>query len=94
MIAPFVQAVSVKLKDFDPATIFSCIIFSRPMDESLQRHSLNVAFLNGMQAGWLGMPQEEMETVKKPGFMPELQRYLIFMTRWYLRGVIIRFEHF
>ena len=44
---PLIKEVASKLNHFDPATILSCINFPRPMDEGLQRHSLNVAFLNG-----------------------------------------------
>lgn len=76
-LAPLIQAVSGKLKAFDPVTVFSCINFPRPMDESLQRHSLNVAFLNGIQAEWLGMPQEEVETLVLAGLVHDIGKTMI-----------------
>lgn len=30
------------------------------MDGGLQRHCLNVALLNGLQAGWLSLPPEDV----------------------------------
>lgn len=76
-IVPLIQLVSAKLKDFDPATILSCINFPRPMDEALQRHSLNVAFLNGMQAEWLGMPRDEAETLILAGLLHDVGKTMI-----------------
>lgn len=76
-MAPLTQAVAGKLQDFDPVTILSCINFPRPMDEELQRHSLNVAFLNGMQAEWLGMPQEEVETLVLAGLLHDIGKTMV-----------------
>lgn len=76
-LAPLIQAVAGKLKDFDPVTILSCINFPRPMDEELQRHSLNVAFLNGMQAEWLGLPQEEVDTLVLAGLLHDIGKTMV-----------------
>lgn len=76
-MAPLTQAVAAKLEDFDPVTILSCINFPRPMDEELQRHSLNVAFLNGMQAEWLKLPKEEVNTLVLAGLLHDIGKTMI-----------------
>lgn len=74
---PLIQQVAGKLKDFDPITILSCINFPRPMDEGLQRHSLNVAFLNGMQAEWLNLPREEVNILVLAGLLHDIGKTMI-----------------
>lgn len=76
-MAPLIQAVAGKLEDFDPVTILSCINFPRPMDEGLQRHSLNVAFLNGMQAEWLELPKENVYTLVLAGLLHDIGKTMI-----------------
>lgn len=55
-----IQEISEKLNHVDPIVLFACINFPRPMDEGLQRHSLNVAFLNGLMGDWLKLPKEDV----------------------------------
>ena len=74
---PLVQEVSGKLEHFDPATIFSCINFPRPMEEGLQRHSVNVALLNGMQAEWLELPKEDVDTLLLAGLLHDIGKTMI-----------------
>lgn len=74
---PLVQEVSGKLDHFDPVMIFSCINFPRPMEEGLQRHSLNVAFLNGLQAEWLDLPKEEVHTLLLAGLLHDIGKTMI-----------------
>ena len=74
---PLIKEVASKLNHFDPATILSCINFPRPMDEGLQRHSLNVAFLNGMQAEWLHLPEEEVHTLVLAGLLHDIGKTMI-----------------
>lgn len=74
---PLVQEVSGKLAHFDPATIFSCINFPRPMEEGLQRHSVNVALLNGMQAEWLELPKEDVNTLLLAGLLHDIGKTMI-----------------
>ena len=74
---PLVQEVSGKLKHFDPMMVLSCINFPRPLEESLQRHSLNVALLNGMQAEWLGLPKEDMDTLLLAGLLHDIGKTMI-----------------
>lgn len=76
-MTPLIQEVSGKLENFDPVTILSCINFPRPMDEGLQRHSLNVAFLNGMQAEWLGLPKEDVNTLVLAGLLHDIGKTMI-----------------
>lgn len=76
-VAPLIREVSDKLENFDPVTILSCINFPRPMDEGLQRHSLNVALLNGMQAEWLELPKEDVNTLVLAGLLHDIGKTMI-----------------
>lgn len=76
-IAPLIQEVSGKLEYFDPVTILSCINFPRPMEEGLQRHSLNVALLNGMQAEWLDLPKDDVDTLLLAGLLHDIGKTMI-----------------
>lgn len=76
-VAPLIQEVSGKLEHYDPVTILSCINFPRPMDEGLQRHSLNVALLNGMQAEWLELPKEDVDTLVLAGLLHDIGKTMV-----------------
>ena len=76
-LAPLIREVAGKLKDFDPVAILSCINFPRPMDEGLQRHSLNVALLNGMQAEWLDLPPDDVHTFVLAGLLHDIGKTMI-----------------
>ena len=76
-LAPLIREVSSKLEDFDPVTILACINFPRPMDEGLQRHSLNVALLNGMQAEWLELPSDDVNTLVLAGLLHDIGKTMI-----------------
>lgn len=76
-MAPLIREISGKLENFDPVTILSCINFPRPMDEGLQRHSLNVAFLNGLQAEWMGLPEEELNTLVMAGLLHDIGKTMV-----------------
>lgn len=76
-LAPLIREVSSKLENFDPVTILSCINFPRPMDEGLQRHSLNVALLNGMQAEWLELPSDDVNTLVLAGLLHDIGKTMI-----------------
>ncbi len=71
-LEPIIQEISEKVTDIDPVTIFSCINFPRPMDEGLQRHSLNVAFMNGMIGKWLELSPEEVKTLVLAGLLHDI----------------------
>lgn len=76
-MAPLTQDVLDKLENLEPVTIFSCINFPRPMDEGLERHSLNVAFLNGMQAEWLGLSEEDVSELVLAGLLHDIGKTMI-----------------
>lgn len=76
-MAPLIREVAGKIEDFDPVTILSCINFPRPMDEGLQRHSLNVALLNGMQAEWLELPPDDVNTLVLAGLLHDIGKTMI-----------------
>ena len=74
---PLAEEITGKAVNFDPLTIFSCISFPRPMDEGLQRHSLNVALLNAMQAEWLGLKGEEIKVYTLAGLLHDIGKTMI-----------------
>lgn len=74
---PLAKEITQKLIDFDQITIFSCISFPRPMDKGLQRHSLNVALLNGMQAEWLGLGKKEVKLYALAGLLHDIGKTMI-----------------
>ena len=74
---PLVEAISAKRVQFDPIMIFSCINFPRPMDEGLQRHSLNVALLNGIQAEWLNLEPEDVKAFTLAGLLHDIGKTMI-----------------
>ncbi|MCH5262749.1 MAG: HD domain-containing protein [Lachnospiraceae bacterium] len=76
-MAPMIREVAGKIRDLDPVTILSCINFPRPMDEGLQRHSLNVALLNGMQAEWLELPPDDVNTLVLAGLLHDIGKTMI-----------------
>ena len=76
-MVPLIEEVSYKLDHFDPTTILSCINCPRPMDESLQRHSVNVAILNGMQAEWLELPKNDVDELVLIGLLHDVGKTMI-----------------
>ncbi len=67
-----IHEISEKLSDVDPVVILSCINFPRPMDEGLQRHSLNVAFLNGMLGEWMHLSKEDIRLLVMAGLLHDV----------------------
>ncbi len=71
------QEIADKLAELDPVTIFECMNLQRPVEEKLQRHSLNVAFLNGMQAKWMGMGRDRVKRFILAGLLHDIGKTLI-----------------
>lgn len=71
------QEIADKLGELDPVTIFECMNIQRTAEEELQRHSLNVAFLNGIQAKWLGMEQEEIRKLIQAGLLHDIGKIVL-----------------
>lgn len=67
-----IQEITGKLNDVDPIVLFACIHFPRPMDENLQRHSLNVAFLNGLMGEWLKLSKEDINILVMAGLLHDV----------------------
>lgn len=74
---PLGREIAEKLIELDPITIFECMSFSRPMNEELQRHSLNVALLNGMQAEWMNMSPNRVEMFILAGLLHDAGKTMI-----------------
>lgn len=44
----------------------------RPVDEALQRHSLNVALLNGIMGQWLGLDETDVRNLILTGVLHDI----------------------
>lgn len=67
-----VSDIMGKLDTMNSETIFQCIDVPRAMDEDLQRHSLNVALLNGLVGEWMRMPKEEIRLLVMAGALHDI----------------------
>lgn len=76
-ISPIVQQITKQIDSLDPVMIFSCINFPRPMDVDLQRHSLNVAFMNGMIGGWLNASAKVCRSLVMAGILHDVGKTMI-----------------
>lgn len=64
--------VAEKIREMDFYDFFLCINVPRKIDEDLQRHSLNIAFLNGMMGYWLKMPEEQIQLLVMAGLLHDI----------------------
>ena len=64
--------VTEKLGKMNFHDFFECINVPRKIDEDLQRHSLNIAFLNGMMGYWLKMPEEQIQLLVMAGLLHDI----------------------
>lgn len=71
------REIAAKLGELDPITIFECMNIQRAADEELQRHSLNVAFLNGIQAQWLGMEPDKVRKLIQAGLLHDIGKTVL-----------------
>lgn len=67
-----IRDVVEKLQEKEQTAIFSCIHVPRPIDEALQRHLLNVGFLNGMMGQWLQLSENEIQTLVLVGVLHDI----------------------
>ena len=61
-----------RIKIADPAVLFQCINGTNEVDEYLFRHSTNVALINGLMGKWLGLSEEEIETLVIVGLVHDV----------------------
>ncbi|MEG0963454.1 MAG: hypothetical protein RSF88_11430, partial [Lachnospiraceae bacterium] len=71
-IAQTLQDITSKFEEMDIEVIFQCIEIPRPLDEGLQRHSLNVCLLNGIMGKWLQMSQDEIKMLMTTGILYDI----------------------
>ena len=64
--------IFTKIKVLDFPKIFQCIDAPREMDENLQRHSLNVAFTNGVIGQWLKLPEPMIKKLVCAGLVHDI----------------------
>lgn len=61
-----------KLQNIELFEIVKCIHVPRPIDEKLERHLLNVGFLNGMIGEWLQLSDEEVKKLVLVGVLHDI----------------------
>lgn len=66
------EGVMQKIGVMDYCDLFRCIDVPREMDGSLQRHSLNVAFLNGLMGHWMEFSDEETKQLVMAGLLHDI----------------------
>jgi len=60
-----------------PSVIMFLINAMAPIDEYLQRHSVNVGLLNGLTGRWMGMPEDEISKLVLIGLMHDCGKVLL-----------------
>jgi len=71
------QELSEQLKVTSPEVILSIINALAPVDEYLQRHSTNVALLNGLIGRWMGLTNDLVDTLVLVGLLHDCGKALI-----------------
>ena len=66
------EKVYSRMVSVDAGEIFQCITVPRPVDEALQRHSLNVALLNGIMGQWLGLDEKDIRSLILTGVLHDI----------------------
>lgn len=66
------KTMSERLEMTDPSVLIQCINNLRKMDDYMYTHSTNVAMLNGLMARWMGLSQEEVDTLIKTGLLHDM----------------------
>ena len=69
--------VSKKLNEIDPSIILSLVNALAPVDEYLQRHCVNTAFINGLIGKWMGLSQEKIDRLSLIGLLHDCGKALI-----------------
>ena len=64
--------VTEKLGKMNFHDFFECINVPRKIDEDLQRHSLNVALLNGIMGQWLGLDEKDIRSLILTGVLHDI----------------------
>lgn len=71
------EDVVTKLFEVEAARMFQCLEAARTMDEDLQRHSLNVAFMNGMMGQWMKLPEGDTKLLVCAGLLHDIGKIKI-----------------
>lgn len=72
MVESVMEEVARKVRVMNYYDFFRCINVPRGLDENMQRHSLNVAFLNGMMGYWMQLPSEEIRILVMAGLLHDI----------------------
>ena len=69
--------LSERLESTPPSVIISLINAMAPVDEYLQRHSVNVSLLNGLIGQWLGLKKDEIDMLVLIGLLHDCGKTLL-----------------
>ncbi len=69
--------IEQKLNTTNLVDIFNLINAPRPVEEYLQRHCINVAFLNGLMGRWLKMSKADIEDLVMAGLLHDTGKTMV-----------------
>ena len=69
--------LSSRLEVTSPATILSLVNALAPVDEYLQRHSINTSLLNGLMGKWLGLTKSTIDRLVLIGLLHDCGKALM-----------------
>ncbi len=64
--------VKEKIKNVDVTDILACINSERPIDEDLERHSLNVGIINAYIGSWLNLSESDIDALVIAGIIHDV----------------------
>jgi HD-GYP domain-containing protein (c-di-GMP phosphodiesterase class II) len=71
------EKLSEKLEETSSDVIIDLISSLAPVDEYLQRHSINVSLLNGLMGKWLNLPKDNVDTLVLIGLLHDCGKSLL-----------------
>lgn len=69
---PITDEIQKKLHEINLSLLFQCVNTPKPIDEYLQRHSINVGMLNGLLGKWMGQSDEEIGQLVISGLVHDI----------------------
>ncbi|MCL2187755.1 MAG: HD-GYP domain-containing protein [Defluviitaleaceae bacterium] len=88
------HSLADRINEANSSVILSLVNALAPVDEYLQRHCINTAFLNGLMGTWMGLKQEEITRLALIGLLHDCGKALMppSILNEYRRLTVTEFE--